>query len=93
MFGIALLLWIHTRLALRAAIFLSIAAGLLTLTLTLTAPSAAVVRRTWVSCGWAEVYFLFGAREAGYQCLLMRVCLVYHLAGRMRSWVVAALAS
>ena len=29
-----------------------------------TAPSAAVVRGTWVSCAWAEVYFLFGAREA-----------------------------
>ena len=25
----------------------------------------AVVRGTWVSCAWAEVYFLFGAREAG----------------------------
>ena len=32
------------------------------------ADSAAVVRGTWVSCAWAEVYFLFGAREAGVLC-------------------------
>ena len=43
-----------------------------------------MVRGTWVSCAWAEVYFLFGAREAGSQCLLMSVCLAYHLARRMR---------
>ena len=33
-----------------------------------TAPSAAVVCGTWVSCAWAEVDFLFGAREAGVLC-------------------------